>query len=181
MKKVLFIIGSLRAGSFNHQLAKKAELALQGKAEVSYLEYSKVPVFNQDLEKGPLPEVDAIRKQVIEADAIWLFSPIYNFAVPGALKNVLDWLSRSLDLSDTTKESALHQKFVTVSSVAAGGHQELFASLKAVLPFMRMQVVGEFTSCAVNPEAWATGELTVNEETLALLQQQADSLINSLS
>lgn len=39
-KKVLFIVGSLRQGSFNHQMALEAEKALAGKAEVSYLDYS---------------------------------------------------------------------------------------------------------------------------------------------
>ncbi|MBM9834905.1 NAD(P)H-dependent oxidoreductase, partial [Enterococcus faecalis] len=46
MKKVLFIVGSLRKGSFNHQLAELAEKALDGKAQVSYLDYTDVPVFN---------------------------------------------------------------------------------------------------------------------------------------
>jgi len=39
-KKVLFIVGSLREGSFNHQMALEAEKALAGEAEVSYLDYS---------------------------------------------------------------------------------------------------------------------------------------------
>ena len=38
MSKVLFIVGSLRQGSFNHQLAAQAEKSLAGKAEVSYLD-----------------------------------------------------------------------------------------------------------------------------------------------
>ena len=42
-KKVLFIVGSLRQGSFNHQMALEAEKALAGKAEVSYLDYSAFP------------------------------------------------------------------------------------------------------------------------------------------
>ncbi len=48
-KKVLFIVGSLREGSFNHQMALEAEKALAGKAEVSYLDYSAIPLFSQDL------------------------------------------------------------------------------------------------------------------------------------
>lgn len=36
MKKVLFIVGSLREKSFNRQLAKKAEALLEGRAEVKY-------------------------------------------------------------------------------------------------------------------------------------------------
>ena len=43
MSKVLFIVGSLRQGSFNHQLAQEAEKALAGKADVSYLDWSQVP------------------------------------------------------------------------------------------------------------------------------------------
>lgn len=35
MSKVLFIVGSLRQGSFNHQLAEQAEKALAGKAGLS--------------------------------------------------------------------------------------------------------------------------------------------------
>lgn len=37
MSKVLFIVGSLRQGSFNHQLAEQAEKALAGKAEFHIL------------------------------------------------------------------------------------------------------------------------------------------------
>ena len=36
MKNILFIVGSLRKGSFNHQLAEEAEKMLAGKANISY-------------------------------------------------------------------------------------------------------------------------------------------------
>ena len=100
MKNILFIVGSLRKGSFNHQLAEEAEKMLAGKANVSYLDYSQVPVFNQDLESPVLPVLAEVREQVLVADAIWIFSPVYNFSIPGPVKNLLDWLSRALDLSD---------------------------------------------------------------------------------
>lgn len=177
MTKVLFLVGSLRQGSFNHQLAAQAEKALAGKAEVSYLDITKVPLFNQDLETPVLPEIAAIREEVVAADAIWIFSPIYNFAIPGVVKNTLDWLSRALDLTDPSGPSALQDKVVTVSSVANGGHEQLFASYNALLPFIRTQVAGEFTGVPVNPEAWATGELVVAEDKLAALATQADALV----
>lgn len=50
MTKVLFIVGSLRQGSFNQQLAAQAEKVLEGKAEVSYLDWKDIPVFSQELE-----------------------------------------------------------------------------------------------------------------------------------
>ena len=39
MKKILFIIGSLREGSFNRNLAEEAERMLDGRATVEYLDY----------------------------------------------------------------------------------------------------------------------------------------------
>ena len=34
----------------NHQMAKKAESLLEGKATVTYLDYKDIPMMNQDLE-----------------------------------------------------------------------------------------------------------------------------------
>lgn len=111
-------------------MALEAEKALAGKAEVSYLDYSALPLFSQDLEVPTHPAVAAAREAVLVADAIWIFSPVYNFSIPGTVKNLLDWLSRALDLSDTRGVSALQDKFVTVSSVANAGHDQLSLSTK---------------------------------------------------
>ena len=179
-KKVLFIIGSLREGSFNHQMALKAEKALAGKAEISYLDYSAIPLFNQELEVPTLPAVAAAREAVLAADAIWIFSPVYNFSIPGTVKNLLDWLSRALDLSDTRGASALQDKIVTVSSVANAGHEQLFAIYKDLLPFIRTQVVGEFTAARVNDSAWADGKLVLEDSVATSLKQQAEDLVQAI-
>lgn len=180
MANVLFLVGSLREGSFNHQMAKKAEEILADKATVSYLDIN-VPLFSQDLETPVLPEITAMREAVLAADAIWIFSPIYNFAIPGTVKNALDWLSRALDMSNPAGPSALQDKLVTVSAVANGGHDQVFASYNALLPFIRTQVVGEFTGTTVNPEAWGTGVLELSEEAVASLEKQADALLSAIN
>lgn len=179
-KKVLFIIGSLREGSFNHQMALEAEKVLAGKAEVSYLDYSSIPLFNQELEVPTLPAVASARKAVLAADAIWIFSPIYNFSIPGTVKNLLDWLSRALDLSETRGPSALQDKIVTVSSVANAGHEQLFAIYKDLLPFIRTQIVGEFTASRINDSAWADGHLILEDKVAASLKQQAEDLVQAI-
>ena len=179
-KKVLFIVGSLRKGSFNHQMALEAEKALAGKAEVSYLDYSAIPLFSQDLEVPTLPAVTAAREAVQAADAIWIFSPVYNFSIPGTVKNLLDWLSRAIDLSDTRGASALQDKIVTVSSVANAGHDQLFAIYKDLLPFIRTQVVGGFTAARVNDSAWADGQLVLEDSVAASLKQQAEDLLQAI-
>ena len=179
-KKVLFIVGSLREGSFNHQMALETEKALAGKAEVSYLDYSAIPLFSQDLEVPTLPAVAAVREAVQAADAIWIFSPVYNFSIPGTVKNLLDWLSRAIDLSDTRGASALQDKIITVSSVANAGHDQLFAIYKDLLPFIRTQVVGDFTAARVNDSAWADGQLVLEDSVAASLKQQAEDLLQAI-
>ena len=180
MSKVLFIVGSLRQGSFNHQLAQEAEKALAGKAEVSYLDWSQVPIFSQDLEQSAPSTVIKIREEVLAADAIWIFSPVYNFSIPG-LKNLLDWLSRSLDLFDPRGASAINEKIVTVSSVANAGQESMFAIYNDLLPFIRTNAVGEFTSAQVNDSAWVDGQFIASPETLSGLKAQADALLSAIN
>ena len=179
-KKVLFIVGSLREGSFNRQMALEAEKALAENVEVSYLDYSAIPLFNQELEVPTLPAVAAAREAVLAADAIWIFSPVYNFSIPGTVKNLLDWLSRAIDLSDTRGASALQDKIVTVSSVANAGHEQLFAIYKDLLPFIRTQVVGDFTAARINDSAWANGKLVLEDSVATSLKQQAEDLVQAI-
>lgn len=180
MKNILFVVGSLREGSFNHQLAQIAEKALEGKANVSYLNWKDVPVFSQDLETPVLPAVQAVRDAALAADAIWIFSPVYNFSIPGSVKNLLDWLSRAVDLSDTTGASAINEKVTTVSLLANGGHEQAANQYRALLPFIRTNFVDQLTFSKVNDSAWADGKFVASEEVLADLDKQVEALLTAL-
>ena len=118
MKTILFIIGSLRKDSFNRQLATEVQKMLAGRATVQYLDYSDVPLMNQDIE-FPAPEaVKCVRQKVDEADALWIFSPEYNYSYPGHLKNLIDWLSRPLVPGDRKTPLAINGK-VEFSAIAS--------------------------------------------------------------
>lgn len=181
MTKVLFLVGSLREGSFTHQFAKDAEKALEGKAEVSYLDLGTFPLFSQDLETPVLPEIAAARELVAAADAIWIFSPTYNFAMPGVVKNALDWLSRALDLSDAHNPSVLQDKVSTVSILANGGNEQAAEQYRALLPFIRTNFVDQVTMTKVNDSAWADGTFVATEETLAELTKQAEAVLAAVA
>lgn len=180
MKNILFVVGSLRKGSFNAQLAKKAEELLAGKARVSYLDWSEVPVFSQDLEGDVPVAVQKARQAVVEADAVWIFSPVYNFSIPGPVKNLLDWLSRALDLSDPTGPSAINGKVTTVSILANGGHEQVADIYRALLPFIRTQFIDEVTTTRVNDSAWGDGLFVASEEVLTNLEKQAQAVLAAL-
>ena len=63
MQHILFIVGSLRRESYNRQLAKQAEQLLQGKAEVSYLDFADLPFMNQDIEFPAPAAVQRVRDE----------------------------------------------------------------------------------------------------------------------
>lgn len=177
MKNVLFIIGSIRKQSFNRQLAQQAEEMLKGKCNVKYLDYSDLPYMNQDLEMPVQPAVARLRKEVVEADALWIFTPEYNFSYPGVLKNLLDWLSRPIDMSNFQNPSAAFGKKVAISG--CGGKnmtQSCRAKLTELLDFMKMDLMHEpQTGIALGMEAWTKGEFALTDEQRTDLQKQADA------
>ena len=180
MKKILFIIGSLRAKSFNRQLAMMAKEIIGNRAEVSELEYSDLPLLNQDIEQPEPSVVARIRKTISEADALWFFTPEYNFSYPGHLKNLLDWLSRPVIPLDYGTPTCINGKRVAISG--AGGKAATAncrAKLTELLTFIKADVLTEQTGIAVPVETWGTDILTFTDEQKAQISAQADALISA--
>jgi NAD(P)H-dependent FMN reductase len=95
--RILALVGSLRAGSHNRQLAETAvKLAPEGAEVVLFEGLADVPFYNEDTDvEGAVPAAAAkLREAAVGADAFLLFSPEYNGTVPAVLKNAIDWLSR---------------------------------------------------------------------------------------
>ena len=92
--KITAIVGSLRRDSYNRQLALEAGRILGDQVEFELLDYSDVPLLNQDMEYPAPDAVRRVRETIKSADGIWFFSPEYNHFFPGVLKNLIDWLSR---------------------------------------------------------------------------------------
>ena len=176
MKKILFIIGSLRKQSFNRELSVMVKGMLQGKAEVTELDYSQVPFINQD-EEYPAPQAVAdARKAVAEADGVWIFSPEYNYSYPGHVKNLIDWLSRPVDPADRNAPTVLAGKKFTLTGAggkaATAGCRKLLTTLLTVL---KADVMTEGqTGIALNLEAWTEGRMILSEEQKAQLAKQAE-------
>ena len=178
MKKILFIIGSLRTKSFNRQLANEAKNVIGNRAEVSELDYSALPLLSQDIEQPEPVVVAQIRKTVSDADAIWIFTPEYNLSYPGHLKNLLDWLSRPVIPMDYGTPTCINGKPVAISG--AGGKAATASSrakLAELLTFIKAEVIPEQIGIAVPAEAWGTDVLILTDEQKAELKALADKLI----
>ena len=182
MKKVLMIVGSLRKNSFNYQLAKQVEAMLAGKAEVCFLQFADLPFMNQDME-FPVPEsIARVRQAVQEADGIWIFSPEYNYQIPGVLKTLLDWLSRPLAPNDWERGSAVRGKPVTISGVAGrSGAAGVRKNLSALLEIMSMKLIGgQGSGVSLDAEAFQSGVLNLSEENLAEIRGQEEAFLEAI-
>ena len=178
MKKILFIIGSLRAKSFNRQVANVAKEIIGNRAEVQELDYSDLPLLNQDIEQPEPAAVARIRKSITEADALWIFTPEYNMSYPGHLKNLLDWMSRPVKPLDYGTPTCINGKRVAICG--AGGKAATAncrAKLTELLSFMKADVQPLQVGIAVPAEAWGTDVLTLNDEQKAQLKELADVLV----
>ena len=179
MKNILFIIGSLRAKSFNRQVANVAKEIIGNQADVQELDFSDLPLLNQDIEHPEPAVVARIRKAVSEADGLWIFTPEYNMSYPGHLKNLLDWLSRPVKPLDYVTPTCINGKRVAISG--AGGKAATAASrakLTELLTFMKADVLPEQVGIAVPAEAWGTDVLVLTDEQKNELKNLANKLIN---
>ena len=155
---------------------------LKDKAHIRYLHYADLPFLNQDME-FPAPEsVARVRQAVQEADGIWIFSPEYNYQIPGVLKNLLDWLSRPLVPNDWERGSAMKSKPVTISGVAGqSGAAGVRKHLSALMEVMSMKLIGGMgTGISADAESFATNKLHLSEENHAALQAQAELFLSQI-
>lgn len=131
--QVIGFSGSLRQGSLNTALLRQLG-ELSPEIALTIGQYRDLPHYDADL--GTVPGVEALKKQVRSADAVLIVTPEYNYSVPGALKNALDWLSRP------AFQSVFAGKPVGVLSVSPGavGGARAQAHLKNVLLGMAAQV-----------------------------------------
>ncbi len=122
-KKVLVLVGSLRAASVNRQLAELAAETAPGGVDVTvYPSLGELPFYNEDIDTDDAPgAATALRAAAAEADAALVVTPEYNGSIPGVLKNAIDWLSRPYG------NSALKDKPLAVVGAALGQYGGLWA------------------------------------------------------
>ena len=136
---ILAISGSLRADSSNARLLRSAAaVAPPGMAFIVLRAgLGALPHFNPDLDgegATPPPAVADLRRLLAEADGVVISSPEYAHGVPGSLKNALDWIVSSGELTE---------KPVALLTAAPGGGAFAHPALTATLEVMGARVLPE--------------------------------------
>lgn len=160
--QLLGISGSLRAGSHNTLLLAEAA-RLFGDADYTLADID-LPLYNGDTEEaeGVPAAVQTLSEQIAGADAVLISTPEYNKGPSGALKNALDWISR-------TDGSPWTDKPVAVMSAAAGragGERAQMVLRGYMVPFRTRILQGPEIHLAASYEAFddkghLTGEMYI--------------------
>jgi chromate reductase len=93
-RNVAVVVGSLRKESFNRKMANALIAMAPQSLALNIVEIRDLPLFNQDLEADPTPEVAAFKETIAASDAVLFITPEYNRSMPGVLKNAIDIGSR---------------------------------------------------------------------------------------
>ncbi|SNQ51171.1 putative NADPH-dependent FMN reductase [Frankia canadensis] len=134
--RLLLISGSTRAASTNTAALRTVlALAPPDVEAVVHDGLADLPAFTPDADdSAPHPAVADLRTRLADADAVLLCTPEYAGALPGSLKNLLDW---------TVGTGDLYGKPAAWINVAAPGRGTgALAELRTVLGYVTAEIIG---------------------------------------
>ena len=150
--RILAFSGSLRRDSFNHKIVLiAAEAARAAGAEVTVIRLidQNLPLYNEDVEREGIPAgVVAFKALLAAHNALLISSPEYNGGPSGALKNAIDWASRTAK-GDTSVFAGKTAGLLAASPGPLGGIR--------ALPMVRQILSG--VGVLVIPEQAAVGSV----------------------
>jgi len=154
--KLLLISGSQRRASYNSRLLGCLAQRFEGSARLDWLLPAEVglPIFDQDLELEPQPQLAAARlhARIAAADALVVATPEYNGQLTPYLKNLVDWVSR-LPRLDSHFEPAFCDRPVLLCSASTGssGGASAIVQARALFGYVGAVVLGD-TVCIPNAQ-----------------------------
>jgi chromate reductase len=168
---VLVICGSLRKGSYNAALTRALPaLAPPDMKLITAPSFAAFPLYDADLQdaSGFPGTVNDLAGAIRAADGVLIVTPEYNWSIPGALKNAIDWVSRM-------KDQPFKDKPVAIQSASQGplGGARMQYHLRMALTFSDALLFGR-------PEVFVGNAASkFDKETLALTDQPTRDIIKT--
>jgi chromate reductase, NAD(P)H dehydrogenase (quinone) len=169
---VISICGSMRKGSYNRMVMNALPaLAPEGMKITESPPFNEFPLYNADIQNStgfPAP-VQELAGAIRAADGVIINTPEYNFGVPGALKNAIDWVSRVQNQPFMGKPVALQ----SASPGPVGGARVQY-DLRRTMVFLDAMTLNKpeifIGNCAQRIDD-KTGKIT-DEQTVGFIKQQ---------
>ena len=104
--RVVVLVGSLRADSYNRRIAERLQAeAPSGVAVEIATGLADLPFYNEEIDGEDVPApVRDLHALVGGADRVLAVTPEYNGTMPAVLNNAIDWLSRPYGASALTRK-----------------------------------------------------------------------------
>lgn len=160
--KILAISGSMREASTNMAMLRAvADIARPDHQVAVFSGIASLPIFSPDHEGEPLPgAVQGFVEMVQQNDGLLISSPEYVRAIPGGLKNAIDWLvsrneiiSKPIALMHASHrgDDMLAQLRLVLATISERFAEELF--LRFELMKFSPEKVSEYLSMPRNHDA----------------------------
>jgi chromate reductase, NAD(P)H dehydrogenase (quinone) len=172
--RFLVLGASLSSKSLNNRLAALAAQVVEQKGGIvdhARMADFELPFYDTDLEQeaGQPLGARSFCERLKQADAIILASPEYNASMPGAIKNLIDWVSRFRPQPFNGKQALL----LSASPSMVGGNRGLWA-LRVPLEHLGMRVYPDMFSLAQAHQAFDGDGRLAN----ATLQQRFEGTVD---
>ena len=93
--KVGYFVGSLATASINRLLAKALVRVAPPELQMTEIPFKDLPLYSYDYDANYPPVATTFKDAIAAVDAVVFVTPEYNRSIPGALKNAIDWASRT--------------------------------------------------------------------------------------
>jgi chromate reductase len=130
--KVGYFVGSLSSTSINRKLSKALIKLAPSELDFMEIPIGNLPLYSSDFDSDYPMEGKALKDAIASCDAILFVTPEYNRAIPGALKNAIDWASRPWG----TNSFARKPSAVIGTSPGSIGTAVAQQNLRSVLSFL---------------------------------------------
>lgn len=144
----LVFAASLRTGSLNAKLARLAADVIEahgGTVDYAFMTEFNVPSYDQDVQdtEGFPAGAEEFNERLNKTNAFVIASPEYNASFPGALKNLIDWVSRFRPQPFNFR----HGLLLSASPSMSGGNRGLW-SLRIPLEHLGSRIYPDMFSLA---------------------------------
>jgi len=185
--RILAFGGSLRRDSFNQKLAAIAAAGARAAgADVTLIALRDfpLPVFDQDLEdRDGLPAAAKSLKQLFrEHHGLLIAAPEYNSSISGALKNAIDWVSRS-ETDDEPPLVAFTGKTAVLCAASPGalGGLRGLVHVRAILGNLGVTVLPDQVAVSKAHEAFKADGSLADEKQAARVKKLGTQLAHHLA
>jgi len=185
--RILALGGSLRRESFNQKLAAiAAEGARSAGAEVTLIALRDfpMPVFNQDDEdvEGLPAAAEKLKELFRQHHGLIIASPEYNSSISGALKNAIDWVSRS-ESEDEPPLVAFTGKTAVLCSASPGalGGLRGLVTVRSILGNIGVTVLPDQIAVSKAHEAFTPDGTLVDAKQAARVKKLGTELAQHLA